>query len=135
MYKATTDQLWKKGLRKCGTCKEIQPTTNFHNCKKAKYICKKCANRVSRSAELKTLFGLKCAKCGLTDENPRFFDLDHIKPLLRMTNGLTTASRKGLKYRENLQVLCPNCHRRKNMEERVSGIYAIVRRKPAKKQT
>jgi len=49
--------------------------------------------------------GWSCSKCGEASHDPRFFDLDHIQPRHKSGNG----------RRQNLQILCPNCHRRKTI--------------------
>lgn len=43
--------------------------------------------------------------CGEKSEDPSFFDIDHIHPRHRGGRG----------KRDNLQILCPNCHRRKTL--------------------
>jgi len=47
-----------------------------------------------------------CQKCGLKNENPSFFDMDH-KDSNRNHNSMN-----------NLWLLCPNCHRLKTIEDR-----------------
>ncbi len=49
--------------------------------------------------------GWTCQKCHCYSADPRFFDIDHIIP----------RSKKGHGKRSNLQVICPNCHRRKTI--------------------
>jgi 5-methylcytosine-specific restriction endonuclease McrA len=62
-------------------------------------------NYISRS-EAGTI-GWKCAQCGLFNTQHRFFDIDHILPRSKGGNGL----------RDNLQILCPNCHRIKTCHD------------------
>jgi 5-methylcytosine-specific restriction enzyme A len=50
---------------------------------------------------------LTCAVCGIIDQDPSFFDIDHIIPV----------SQGGSSFKENLQMICPNCHRRKSLRE------------------
>jgi hypothetical protein len=50
--------------------------------------------------------GWFCVKCGMSYSDFRFFDVDHI--LATQAGGGDNA--------ENLQVLCPNCHRLKHLE-------------------
>lgn len=50
-------------------------------------------------------FGWSCSHCGTQSDDFRFFDVDHITP----------RSKKGHGRRANLQILCPNCHRRKTI--------------------
>lgn len=64
--------------------------------------------------------GGACVKCGNND--PRVLDLDHIKPSEkdRAAHGkYPTYIRWRLweKERDNLQILCANCHRIKTHEE------------------
>lgn len=47
---------------------------------------------------------LKCRECGVEHEDYRFFDVDHINSDHKNNN------------KENLQVLCPNCHRIKTLK-------------------
>lgn len=49
--------------------------------------------------------GWKCSRCTETSFDHRFFDLDHRLP----------RHKKGSNRKENLQILCPNCHRRKTL--------------------
>lgn len=44
-----------------------------------------------------------CTCCGMVHKMPTFFDVDHINP----------KARGGHNKHSNLQILCPNCHRRK----------------------
>lgn len=51
-----------------------------------------------------------CQRCGLKDMTPGFMDTDHIKPKSKFPE---------LQYLiTNGMVLCPNCHRRKGLENR-----------------
>jgi 5-methylcytosine-specific restriction endonuclease McrA len=56
-----------------------------------------------------------CQRCGMFDDVIGFMEVDHIKPKSHFP---------ALKHEiSNGQVLCPNCHRRKTMEDRAMGIY------------
>ena len=59
--------------------------------------------------------GLKCEKCGLENDNPGFFDFDHINPRrnLQMKGNANVTRWQS----ENLRLLCPNCHRKKTLDE------------------
>ena len=58
-----------------------------------------------------------CEHCGLKRDNDySFFDIDHKKPLKRGKNNLTRNCIYRQKDMENLQVLCPNCHRIKTIK-------------------
>lgn len=62
--------------------------------------------KFNRIAELpKWNVGWKCFRCQETSFDHRFFDLDHLLP----------RHKKGSSRKENLQILCPNCHRRKTL--------------------
>lgn len=84
------------------------------------------------------LIGLKnysCESCGIKNQNPSFFDVDHIKPILRRTNGLRDSARFVKKSCvENLQVLCPNCHRLKTIHNKefwiARGFWLKAKRTP-----
>ena len=64
-----------------------------------------------------SLFNSKCKACGIEDTD--VLEFDHIKPLLRKTNGIKNKGdtfAKVLKEKnphEVYQVLCANCHRKK----------------------
>jgi len=49
--------------------------------------------------------GWTCQKCGVYSGEFAFFDIDHISPRLKGGHG----------KKDNLQVLCPNCHRKKTL--------------------
>lgn len=49
--------------------------------------------------------GWHCMACGLVESDPMFFDVDHIVP----------RAAGGGNAHENLQPLCPNCHRKKTL--------------------
>ncbi len=79
-------------------------------------------HRLTKARNIKISFGLICKRCGLKNENPSFFDLDHIIPA-KTTEATRRKSRKGgniysLKELGNYQVLCPNCHRLKTIENK-----------------
>lgn len=64
-----------------------------------------CLNKVAK--QLLSRLGWACARCSVADTDFRFFDIDHITP----------RSRKGHSRLDNLQILCPNCHRRKTLRD------------------
>lgn len=62
--------------------------------------------------------GSKCEHCGIYYENTSFFDIDHIIPVK-----ITKETRNpNITDFSNLQILCPNCHRTKNIKEQFRGI-------------
>ena len=66
-------------------------------------------------AELIISRGSKCEHCGIKKDNFSFFDLDHMTPIRSRKRRILSSRRNFPK----LQVLCPNCHRLKTMEEGV----------------
>jgi 5-methylcytosine-specific restriction endonuclease McrA len=73
--------------------------------------------------------GGKCSHCGINDI--RVLQIDHIVPLRRRTNGLdrkdadTTLSMRIIRgNRDNVQVLCANCHLIKTLEDRKRYVEA-----------
>ena len=59
--------------------------------------------------------GKRCSKCGMENEHQSFFDIDHITP--RRKIGKVRIGNNSLKEIDNLQILCPNCHRLKTIAE------------------
>ena len=65
-----------------------------------------------------SLFNSRCKACGIEDTD--VLEFDHIKPLLRKTNGIKNKGDTFVKVlkeknpHEVYQVLCANCHRKKN---------------------
>ena len=53
-----------------------------------------------------------CKHCGIKNENPSFFDIDHVVPRKGGTKHINPARFS------NLQVLCPNCHRLKTINDK-----------------
>lgn len=116
-------QLIKHGLRRCYRCKSIKSLnrSNFRPDKKESgglsyhcYACPQPRRKLKARMFLIQKLGLTCVICGLKSENPSFFDLDHITPERRK-------HRSGVRYRKSdlvkLQVLCPNCHRKKTLSD------------------
>jgi len=125
----------KKLKRKCWKCKEIKElnSKNFGKTTRSadryfKWLCKKCDLKrlvgledVNPKKKILEKLGKKCNMCGLESEISGFFDIDHIKPKLKHVYSI--------KMREinNLQILCPNCHRIKTISDR--EIYKWGRQK------
>lgn len=115
------------GKKKCTKCKQVlnANSDNFRlNRSKRDGLsteCKPCArnNNLDYTLGSKRRFiesrESKCADCGLRNEDTRFFDIDHIIPIYQSGD-----KRKQYDYTntDNLQILCPNCHRIKTMNER-----------------
>lgn len=119
--------------RKCWICKELKPLdadTFYHNKNKPDGCgteCKECHKRKGqeRRTARRRLFiesrGNMCARCGLKHEDFKFFDLDHIVPLNDTKSPRGWRNDNG----DNLQVLCPNCHRVKTMQDMEWGKYEV----------
>jgi len=113
------------GKKKCTKCKVLKnrDDKNFYkNRTKSDGLtteCQECCKRVTiLKVEARQNFviknGCKCNKCGLGNKDPSFFDVDHIKSVSSM--GI---KRGDLDFKDNnLQILCPNCHRIKTIHER-----------------
>ena len=112
----------------CNKCEisKLQDRTNFYPLKSHKsgfdtvcIICRRSeansasSSNTNRRREIVRLKGYTCEACSLKNSNPSFFDLDHIKPL-RSGRG---RRRYRIEDTNNLQLLCPNCHRMKTLEE------------------
>ena len=118
--------LYKEGKRRCYSCKEVSLLSDFPN-KKGEplghsYQCKNCTKKFSNNGGLrrKIIEGVnfKCQHCGLEKINGySFFDIDHIKPLRRERNKLYRHNYIKKNDKNNVQVLCPNCHREKTIKE------------------
>ena len=122
----------KEGKRKCYGCHQVFPLTldYFSACNRKytlgfRYNCKKCSNY---KYDLRKILikgcGFKCNNCNLyKPDDYSFFDIDHITPLKRRTNGLNVGTYLRKKDGEkNLQVLCPNCHRIKTIKDRKNNL-------------
>lgn len=64
-------------------------------------VCHNCKHIIWRE---KLLIDLKCIRCGFNAENSSQLDIDHID------------GNRSNNSRENLQILCPTCHRIKTLE-------------------
>ena len=90
-----------------------------HMANEAKLAYARDRSKRLRQAAIAALGG-ECIKCHITDE--RVLEFDHVKPLLRRTNGRTQKdNRIDLRKiidgrRHGLQLLCANCHRIKTRE-------------------
>lgn len=113
-----------KGTKICSKCKEVKPHEEFYK-NRTKFDgftteCKICVKQQSlERSQLKRKqiiheMGLECAICKTQNPDYRFFDLDHIIPLSKLAD-----SKRHYDYKDrgNLQVLCPNCHRGKTMQD------------------
>jgi 5-methylcytosine-specific restriction endonuclease McrA len=122
-------ELFNKGQRKCYICKEIflLNNSNFtrNRSKKHGYAsqCKKCKYRIQGfpdsiiKIKLIEESNFTCRGCKVKNITPGFFDIDHIIPVR------LSSLKRGFHFlknssKENLQVLCPNCHRLKTITDR-----------------
>lgn len=133
--RACAAKKYPEGMQHCPTCDRVLPATTeyFHRNKgsdrknKLHSQCKKCirdSNAFIRAKRVEFIEGRgsKCEKCGLYCANYKFFDIDHIIPLHQ-----TGEKRTQYQFGDgtNFQVLCPNCHRFKTLEEmkNLDGYY------------
>ena len=127
MSKNLGKQLAQFGKRRCWKCKEIFPLTKdfFNKCTNVnrptnfqfQYMCRMCGKRNLNKVRIELIEKSKnkCQKCGLFDEDISFFDIDHIIP---NKNPRKRWFKLEPEDRNNLQVLCPNCHRRKTLSSK-----------------
>lgn len=128
------EQLFKINKRRCSTCKNIYELNkvNFSQSKKKRLNgfgrnCRKCQILVFQEMKQKynssygykrnktvEAFGRKCNACGLKSSIKGFFDIDHIIPVGRDKNKRLIKNDN----MKNLQILCPNCHRLKTIEDK-----------------
>ena len=114
--------LFREGKRRCIKCKVVFDLTskNFPRSKGVKgdfrYNCVRCHN--NNRLDIIQSKNFKCENCGIYNSNASFFDVDHVIPLQKL--GLSKVRRKGnhFIYSEKIQVLCPNCHRIKTLQNR-----------------
>lgn len=119
-------QLIRQGLRKCYRCKMVYPLTreffyrsSTRGANGFKYDCITCTLQARDSYRRKLIEenDFTCQRCGIRYEDFHFFDIDHIKPLAGKRKGKSNYIPQEVD-RANLQVLCPNCHRVKTIENR-----------------
>lgn len=116
-------------------CEEIFEL-NIHNFRRRKnrkglhsfaYECRKCHKKTSfkdREIFVKSK-RFTCQRCGLKDKRSEFFDVDHIKPIRSAKRGFKSK----WKDKSNLQLLCPNCHRNKTLEDLIECFNGSYNRK------
>ena len=74
--------------------------------------------------KLQDMLGAKCAVCGIDDR--RLLDFDHVNPLKKtmlVSQELHRPLEILLEEIKNCQLLCPNCHRIKTIEQREFNSY------------
>lgn len=118
--------------KKCTICKLTFPNTSeFFYSNRSKWDgrtteCKKCCsgtrkNDTTLKREYVIAGGCRCASCGMQKkELPGFFEIDHIEPawFRRYRGGFTSRqSHFASEDMSNLQILCPNCHKLKTIED------------------
>lgn len=115
--------LFSLGKRKCHLCKKIKKLSVFPK-RSAKYLgyraykeaCKSCGPVSRLRYDFRTRFiasrGNRCEKCGLHNPHKSFFDLDHIDRSKKVHKHRSALASE----KDNLQVLCPNCHRLKGIK-------------------
>lgn len=84
--------------------------------------------RAKRNAEVKLklqeLLGGKCVKCG--NDDPRLLDFDHIDPMTKtmmLSQKLHLPWERLVEEARKCQLLCANCHRIKNIEQKELNSY------------
>jgi 5-methylcytosine-specific restriction endonuclease McrA len=126
--------LIKQMKRRCRYCKEVLDlnSNNFYKDKgdkdwnKFRYDCKQCNRKrfktlknnytsLSQKKRILNILGRKCNRCNMESNINGFFDIDHIIPRRRKT--LKIPSNTKISELGNLQILCPNCHRLKTIED------------------
>lgn len=119
--------LYKLGKRRCLGCSKIFPLSRefFTGHKGALggvgYLCRPCKVTESSKKGIRRRIiedsKFTCSHCHLSKpDNYGFFDVDHIKPVLRQKSG--TFNYFKVSDIGKVQVLCPNCHRMKTLEDR-----------------
>jgi len=127
------------GNKKCSKCKKIMPLESFYknrsNRDKHSTECIDCCcqkSRLKRKTRNEFIIknGLKCSKCGLKYSDADFFEIDHIIPV-----SVSKTKRKVICSEDisNIQILCPNCHKIKTLEERRRMPEIYLRTKKCKK--
>lgn len=120
------------GYKRCSRCKQILGKTNFginnHHHDGLSTECRPCAKQINIKMTIgkKQAFissrGNLCAKCGVYNPDHRFFDIDHIIPVF-------VSGKKRVQYNysnpDELQILCPNCHRLKTIVDRKWAKYDL----------
>ena len=84
-------------------------------------VNEKSKNKIrNKLAEFKKELGGKCIDCGETELFK--LEFDHIDPTLKTVQISRSAPKDWIKDKDNLQLLCRNCHRIKTVIERDSDI-------------
>ncbi len=132
LKKVIRDCLYKKGKRRCTICRIIYPLSlDFFKVSKKKnngfeYRCRKCFGKSGIRIFIIGRDKSRCRRCGLFESDLSFFDIDHIKPVFNR-------HRIGASFKAsdipNLQTLCPNCHRKKTLEDKRNGVYNEIKSK------
>ena len=97
----------EKHCKRCG----ITHSNWRYREEKGYYDCNSCRRTYGRKNKflnnLKEYGIYTCEVCKITNNNKGFFDIDHIVP----------KSLGGKNTQDNLQIICPNCHRIKSLKE------------------
>ena len=114
-----------EGKKKCTACKKILPRTpeffykNRCTADKMTTECINCCRLLTRKEskfrqEFVNKLGNKCNHCGMVSMVKSFLEVDHINPVYFIDGKRRYFSRED---KSNLQVLCPNCHKLKTIED------------------
>lgn len=117
LEKKRAERAKDSAIRKAKKSAHRMATTRLPSKEKLAY-CREWSRKL-RLAAIAALGG-HCVQCGISDE--RVLEFDHIKPILRRTNGHTQKDNR-IDFRRiiegaehGLQLLCANCHRIKTRE-------------------
>lgn len=116
------------GKKKCTVCKALfeKNNNNFYKNRSTgdglSTECISCLKNLSRKrTDIRKEFILSkggcCNKCGITNDILSFFEVDHIIPDYYFRQERKYRKPFTLNDAHNLQVLCPNCHKLKTLED------------------
>lgn len=120
-------------LKKCNTCKEDKELECFAKSSKLRgglqYKCRECGSKTKTSVKIeRTLYfyaknDYKCLDCGMISKTVGFFDYHHRDPskkLFNVSSKIALSKDKVEREAEKCDMLCPNCHRIRHIEMRLS---------------
>ena len=100
---------------------ELTKSQQYHAANKEKIAERKKAKRDARSLVLLEMNDFRCNDCGEEEHELGFFDFHHVNPNDKegSISQMLSSSRfeRVLEEVKKCVMLCPNCHRRRHMEE------------------